>query len=165
MISRKFVFNCFLLVIPILLWNIILVNYLPPSYSSDIFWKDIPLIVAITENILRVIVLALPALMILSLKTRVQKVGFAVYIIGILLYFMSWAIVIIYPQSGWSLSLLGFMAPAYSTLLWFVGIGLIGSKVYFKIPFLSKNYILISLLFVFFHTLHTYIVFTRLNIN
>ena len=159
---RKYLLNCFLLLLPIFLWNIILVDYLPNSYSPDIFWKDIPSIVGVSENILRVVTLALPVVMIFSLKTRLQKIGLLIYLVGISLYFLSWIFVIVYPQSNWSTSLIGFMAPAFTTIIWFIGIGLIGNKAYFKILYLSVIYICLSLLFVVFHSLHTYIVFQRL---
>lgn len=160
---RKYLLNCFLLLIPIFLWNIILVDYLPKAYSPDIFWKDIPNLIANSENILRIVVFVFPAIMLLSLKTRLQKIGFGIYLIGLIIYFLSWVVVIIYPQSYWTTSLIGFMAPAYTTIIWFVGIGLIGNKAFFKIPKLSWIYIFLSLLFVLIHSAHTYLVFQNLK--
>ncbi len=159
---RKYLSNCFLLLIPVFLWNLFLAGYLPKSYSPDIFWKDIPSIIGISENVLRVLTLALPVVMILSLKSRLQKAGFLIYLIGIFLYFSSWLAVIVYPNSNWSTSLPGFMAPAFTTIIWFIGIGLIGNKSYFKIPYLSLIYICLSILFVAFHSTHTYLVFQGL---
>lgn len=159
---KKYLLNCFLLLIPLFLWNIILVGCLPETYSSEIFWKDIPNWIGYSENILRIIAFAIPVIMIFSLKTRFQKIGFSIYLAGIFIYFLSWAFVIIYPQSNWSTSLIGFMAPAYTTIVFFVGIGLIGNKAFFNIPYLSLIYIGLSILFVAFHTTHTYIVFQRL---
>lgn len=100
--------------------------------------------------------------MILSLKTRRQKTGLLIYLIGLTLYFSSWIIVIINPESNWSKSPIGFMAPAFTTIVWFVGIGLIGNKAFFKFPYLSHIYIGRALLFVVFHTTHTYIVFQNI---
>ena len=155
--------NCFLLLIPLLLWNIILVDYLPKSYSPDFFLKDIPDFVAYSENTLRFIVFIFPIIMILSLKTRLQKIGFLSYLIGMILYFSSWIIMIVRPESSWCQSLIGFMAPAFTTIIWFVGIGLIGNKAFFKFPKLSLVYIGLSLLFVIFHSTHAYIVFQNLH--
>lgn len=160
---KKYLLNCFCLLIPVFLWNIILVGYLPKSYSPDIFWKDIPKIVSYGENILRIIVFVLPLLMVLSLKTKLQKIGLLIYFIGLVIYFSSWVIMIISPDSYWSRSLIGFMAPAFTTIIWFVGIGLIGNKAFFKFPKLSFIYIGLSLLFVIFHSTHTYIVFQNLD--
>lgn len=159
---KKYLLNCFLLLVPILIWNIMLTNYLPDSYSPALFWKDIPTFIVIPENILRIIVMALPAIMILSIKTSIQKAGLALYIIGSIFYYMSWILVIFSPESNWSQSAPGFMAPAYTTIIWFAGIGLIGRKSFFKIRDLSMIYIFISVLFVIFHILHTYLVYIRL---
>ena len=85
----KYFINCFLLLIPIFIWNIIFVNSLPKWYSSAVFWKDIPSIVGYSENVLRIIVFVLPIVMMLSLKTKSQKTGFTIFLVGIVLYFMS----------------------------------------------------------------------------
>lgn len=159
---RKYLLNCFLLLIPLFLWNIILVGYLPKSYSPDIFWKDIPNWIGYSENILRIIVFLFPIIMVLSLKTRLQKIGFLIYLIGLILYFSSWVIMIVRPESNWSQSLIGFVAPAFSTIIWFVGIGMVGSKAYFKVPHLTMIYICLSMLFVILHSAHAYIVFQSL---
>jgi len=160
---RKYILNCFLLLIPIFLWNILLVGYLPKTYSPDIFWKDIPNWIGYSENILRIIVFVFPAFMILSLKSRIQKVGFGIYLVGIIIYFLSWVFAILYPQSNWSTSLIGFMAPAYTTIFFFVGIGLIGNKTFFKFSNISLIYIVLSLIFVIFHSAHTYVVFQNIK--
>lgn len=160
---KKYLFNCFLLLIPLFLWNILLVDYLPKCYSPEVFWKDIPNLVGYSENTLRTIVFVFPVIMILSVKTRIQKIGFSIYLIGLVIYFSSWLMVIIAPESSWSQSLIGFMAPAFTTIIWFVGIGLIGNKSFFKVPYLSVIYISLSVLFVIVHSTHTYIVFQYLH--
>lgn len=159
---KNYLLNCFLLLIPLFLWNIILVGYLPKSYSPDIFWKDIPNWIGYSENILRIVLFVIPLLMIFSLKTRLQKIGFGIYLVGIIIYFLSWILVIINPESNWSQSSIGFMAPASTTIIFFVGIGLIGNKAFFKFPYLSLTYICLSILFVISHSAHAYIVFQRL---
>ncbi len=161
-IIKKYFWNCFLLLIPVFIWNVLLFDSLPESYDPEVFWKDIPKIIGNSENVLRIIVFTLPVIMILALKTKIQKVGLLTYLIGLILYFLSWTIVIIYPESSWSQSIIGFTAPAFTTIIWFVGVGLIGNKTFFKFPHLSTIYISISILFVMLHTLHTYIIFQRL---
>lgn len=147
---------------PSFFWNLFLYDSLPKSYSSDIFWQDIPKLVGFGENILRVIVFGLPVTMILSFNTRIKKFGLLIYLTGIGFYFLSWVALIYFPQSGWSCNLLGFMAPAYTPIIWLIGIGLIGNRSFFKIPKLSLIYICISVFFVVLHVLHTYIIFQRL---
>ncbi|MGG8496590.1 hypothetical protein ACQY1Q_09250 [Tenacibaculum sp. TC6] len=129
--TKNYLANCFLLLIPLILWNVALINYLPKKYRADSFNNHIPLIIKYSENGIRLILFILPVFMILSLKTNLQKIGFSMYILGIILYFSSWLLVIINPDSSWSQSLIGFMAPAYTTILFFVGIGLIGNKAFF----------------------------------
>lgn len=158
---RKYLLNCFLLLLPIFLWNIIFYKYLPSAYQEEISWKDIPKLLIYSENILRIIVFGLPAIMIFSLKTRLAKNGLRIYSFGVPVYFLSWILVIVYPNSIWSTSIIGFLAPAYTTIIWFIGIGLIGNKAFFKFPNLAKIYIGFSVIFVIIHTLHVNIVFQR----
>lgn len=138
MIGRKiltYALDIFVLVIPILLWNILFTASLPRAFSMEFFWKNIPPIIGTTENILRIIVFFLPLLMPLTIKTTGQKIGLAIYLAGLTTYFLSWIMQIYYPDSTWSRSLFGFLAPAYTTMIWFIGIGLIGNKLFINIPY------------------------------
>ena len=159
---KKYLLNCFLLLIPIFLWNIFLFDYLPASYRSNIIWQDASKYVGYTENILRAILFGLPVIMILSFKTRIEKIGLALYLIGIVIYFLSWIAMISFYDNVWSKSAFGFMAPAYTTIIWLVGIGLIGNKTFFRIPYMTQIYICFSILFVVIHTYHNYIIFQSL---
>lgn len=158
----KYFFNCFLLLIPVFIWNLVFINYLPKGYTPSFFWKDIPVVIGTTENILRIIVFLIPLIMVFSIKTKQQKIGFIIYLIGIAVYFLSWIVQIYFQQNSWSISQIGFMAPAYTTLIWFVGIGLIGKDSFLKIPYMSAIYVCLSTVFVIFHSIHCYIVFQRL---
>lgn len=160
---KKYLLNCFLLLIPILLWNIFLVDYLPKSYSPEVFWKDIPKLVSYSENILRGAIFSLPLIMIFSLKKRIEKIGLSIFLIGITIYFLSWLAMIFFPESLWSRSAVGFLAPAFTTIIWLIGIGLIGNESFFRIQHITKIYICVSILFVVFHTIHAYIVFQRFS--
>jgi hypothetical protein len=161
-IILTYALNCFILVIPVFLWNILFAASLPRGYSMEFFWKDIPPIIGTTENILRIIAFFLPLLMPLTIKTTGQKIGLGVYLAGLTIYFLSWIMQIYYPDSTWSSSLFGFLAPAYTTIIWFIGIGLIGNELFIKIPYKPIIYIAISAVFVFVHTTHAYIVYMRL---
>jgi hypothetical protein len=158
----KYALNCFILVIPIFLWNILFATSLPRGYAMEFFWKDIPPIVGTAENTLRVIAFFLPLLMPLRIQTSRQKTGLGIYLAGVAIYFLSWVLQIYFPESAWSGSLFGFLAPAYTTIIWFVGIGLVGDKLFIKVPYTPIIYIAISTAFVVFHTTHAYIVYTRL---
>jgi hypothetical protein len=159
---KAYLLNCFLLMVPVALWNALLTPSLPWFYSEAVFWKDIPQMISLPEQGLRVLVFALPLAMPLSIETRSQRRGLMLYAAGLMLYFLSWMAQILYPESLWSTSAFGFLAPAYITILWLAGIGLTGRKLFFNIPYHPAVYILLSVLFVIFHTLHAYLVFGRL---
>ncbi len=155
--------SCFILIIPILLWNVLFASSLPRGYAMEFFWRNIPPYIGTVENILRIVVLLLPLLMPLTIKSDSQKIGVAIFVIGVLIYFSSWLVQIYFPESAWSRSVFGFMAPAYTTMIWFIGIGLIGETLFVDIPYHPMIYIGISAVFVVFHSLHSYIIYTRLQ--
>ena len=157
--SYKYLLNCFLLTLPILAWNILLTNELPKEFHHVTFWNKIPAFLTYGENISRIVVFALTLLMPLSIRTSLQKKGLILYVGGTILYFVSWLNLIFFPNSYWSNGLLGFMAPAYTPLLWLLGIGLIGDSFYFNFTFRRWFFISASIIFIVFHNLRTYIVF------
>ena len=159
--NMKYLLNCMLLLLPIMVWNLIFASRLPPAYSTEIFWKDIPSFIANGENIFRLIVFVLPVLMPIKIETQGQKLGLRLYIAGTAIYFMSWLAQIYFPQSAWSLSAFGFLAPAYTPLIWLIGIGLIGNTLYFSSPYRSRMYIAISTIFIGFHLSHALTVYLR----
>ncbi|WP_024770896.1 hypothetical protein [Aquimarina macrocephali] len=159
----KYLLNCFLLVLPLFIWNIALYKYLPKGYTSKNIWDDIPFWLNITENILRIIVFLLPLLMILSFQTKTQKIGLVVYLGALLIYFLSWILQIYFSDSLWSRSLIGFMAPAYTTIFIFIGIAMIGIQSIIPIPRISLIYILASILFASIHTYHSYLAYMNLQ--
>lgn len=153
--------TCFLLLLPILLWNVIFMKVLPPPFQKEMFWHNIPEYIKFPENVLRIVVFLCPIFMKLSVSEPHHKLGLILYIFGVCLYFLSWIMQMYYPQSSWSKSILGFTAPAYTTIIWFVGIGLVGSSLLVKFPYHYSIYISISMIFVIFHTAHVYVVYAR----
>lgn len=159
---KKYLLNCFLLTLPIMLWNILLTDKLPAVFQPDIFWHNIPTWVAYGENISRTLVFLMACLMPLPVKNLNQKTGFRIYLLGVALYFVSWIMLIEYPNTQWSQSLWGFMAPAYTPLLWLTGIALIGDSFYFKIPYQWYYYMIVAVAFVGFHCWHVGVVWAHL---
>jgi hypothetical protein len=155
---KKYLLNCFLLTLPIMLWNIFLTDKLPAVYQPDIFWHNIPPWVTYGENISRGLVFLITFLMPLPTRKLYQKTGFWIYLIGLALYFTSWILLIEYPDSQWSNNFSGFAAPAYTPLIWLTGIALIGNSFYFKISYRSWYFILVSIVFVGFHCWHVWLV-------
>ena len=157
----NYLLNCLLLLLPIMAWNVIFMNKLPWAYSEEVFSKNIPSIITNGEKIFRLIVFILPVLMPIQIGTQNQKLGLWLYLIGTAIYFLSWLVQIYFPQSAWSLSAWGFLAPAYTPLIWLAGIGLMGSKLYFSSPYRSWMYIVASVIFLGFHLSHALTVFMR----
>jgi len=154
--------NCFWLLVPILIFNIIFERQLPPAFQMDVFWRGIPQSIGMPENVLRILVTILPFFMRLRASTPNQRLGLAVYGAGLLAYFSSWILLIVAPGSAWSRSIFGFMAPAYTPVVWLASIAMIGSDFLIpRIPFKPWMYLVLSTLFLCFHNLHTYIVYSR----
>jgi hypothetical protein len=162
--SKYYLLNCFLLTIPILLWNIFLSAKLPLAYQPEFFWKDIPFVLALGENGSRIVLFLLTCLMPLQISTPEQKKGMLLYLTGTILYFMSWLLLIYFPESAWSQSVFGFMAPAYTPLLWLIGIGLVGKSFYFKFEHARLMYFLIVADFMVLHNIHTFLIYSRISV-
>ena len=158
---QKYVFTCFLLTIPILLWDYLFTDRLPKAPQPEYFWKDIPSFIVHIENISRLIMFVFISFMPIEIVTPIQKKGLVLYVIGTLLYFASWLILMYFPNSVWSKSVFGLLAPAYTPLIWLIGIGLIGNSFYFNIPFKRWLYFLIVIIFLIFHNWHTYLIYFR----
>lgn len=158
-----YILTCFLLMLPILAWNLLLTNYLPEPFRPQIFQKDIPSIINYGETIARIGIFVLSFLMPLRVVRPVQRQGLVLYLIGLGLYFSSWLFLIFWPESAWSRSCMGFMAPAYTPLLWLAGIGLMGDSFNFNLPYRRWVFSAVAVVFLVFHNLHTYIIYCRVH--
>lgn len=152
----KYIFNCFVLTIPILIWNILLTDKLPKTTKPEILIQNISPFIIYAENIVRVIVFTLMAFMPIKISKRIQKQGLLLFIVGMVINFGSWLVLIYYPDSVWSKSVLGILSPAYTPALWLIGIGLIGDSFYFNLPYKRWIFISLSIIFLLFHNIHTY---------
>jgi hypothetical protein len=156
-----YLLNCLLLILPILLWNWALAGKLPQAFQPERFDQGVPGFILTGENIFRLVIFLLPVCMPLSLANPDQKFGLALYVTGTLLYFLAWMALIFSPGSNWSKSTPGFLAPAYTPLIWLIGIGMIGKSLYFPSPYQTWMYILVAIIFIGFHVSHTLIVHLR----
>jgi hypothetical protein len=154
--------NCFWLLVPILVFDTAFTSLLPTPLQPQAFWRDIPGYVAWPENVLRVVVLALPLLLPLEVVTRRQRAGFALYVAGVLLYVAAWGLLILAPESPIARTPAAFLAPAYTPLLWLAGIALVGDRLFVsRIPWRWWIYLLLAALFVSFHVGHAALVYGR----
>ena len=153
--------NGFILLIPILVWNLIFTSNLPLAYEQKSFDSNIPIFLLIGENIFRIIVFIFPILLKINISASNGKLGLLIYGFGSMLYYISWLMLIYAPNSFWSTSEIGFTAPAYPPLIWLIGIGLMADSYYFKLSYIKWHFIIPSILFALFHITHTYLVFLR----
>lgn len=160
---KKYLLNCFILILPVLIWNIVFSCKLPENYQPEVFLKDIPGFITYGENASRFALFILAYLMPLDINTKRQRIGLYIYLAGLLLYFASWSILICFPNSIWSNTILGFSAPAYTPAIWIAGISLIGNSFYFNLPFRRWIFIAVAITFLAFHISHTIMVYDALN--
>ncbi len=135
--------NCFLLMLPLLIWNVVLSPRIMDSrITSD---AHSPAWLLIAENITRTVIFVLPLLFPLQLKDFSSRAGLITYIVGTLIYFASWLPLLFAPGSAWSNSILGLLAPRLTPFLPFLGIAMIER---------SLPYGILAAVFVFLHTWH-----------
>jgi hypothetical protein len=135
--------NCFWLLIPIFVWNAIFASRLSQEgFKSD---AGVPKPVLAAEQVLRIAVFIGPLFLPLRWQDPRSQAGLLLFSEGLLIYFASWLLLIYRPESTWSTSAAGLLAPAYTPLIWLAGIALVGG---------SWPYALLSLLFVGVHVYH-----------
>jgi hypothetical protein len=158
----KYLKNGVFLLLITMLWNIIFYEFLPETYSLENFRRNVPAVVLTGENAFRILTFSFTILLLRGLEERAQKIGLILYIGGVILYFASWAAQMFLPDSLWSQSLPGYAAPAYTSIIWLLGIGLLGRELVIKrIPYNRIVFISISIVFVIFHTAHAIIAYTN----
>lgn len=157
----RYVWSCGVLTVPILVWNVVCTRFLPPALASNEFSRDIPPLVTYGENTLRMVVMVLPFLMPLEVATGGQRRGLLLFTVGTVFYVLAWVPLMIAPQSGWSTSWLGFVAPAYTPIVWLTGLGLVGRRLYVPSPYRRWMYVALACVFIAFHLTHTSIVYAR----
>jgi hypothetical protein len=100
-------------------------------------------------------------LMLLKISGIKQKGGLLLYVAGVLLYFAAWIVLMYLPNTAWSNSILGLLAPAYTPLFWLIGSGFIGNSLFFNILYRRWLYFLLVIVFLIFHNWHTYLIYFR----
>ncbi|KEO75678.1 hypothetical protein [Anditalea andensis] len=162
-VAKKLTSNAFILTIPILIWNILLTPKLPIAYQPINFNSHVPSFVFIGENLFRISIFILAIAIQFDINSKNGRLGLKVYLIGCALYFISWLVLIYAPNSWWSLSIFGFTAPAYTPIIWLLGISLMGHTYYFNFKFSYWHLLIPSLLFSIFHMTHSIIVYWTMS--
>jgi hypothetical protein len=157
----RFVTSCGLLLIPAFAWNLALFDQLPPAFSRAVFWHGIPPPLTTVESAARAVLFTLPFFMPLEIATPTQRRGLVLFAVGTAVYFASWLALVIWPSSAWSASAAGFLAPAYTPLLWLFGLALIGRRLFWGSLYRWWFYLPVAALFLSAHVWHTAIVYAR----
>jgi hypothetical protein len=157
--ARMLLRNGGLLIIPPMVITFGLWGVLPAAYGPDLFWKEIPSWLGFLENTFRVLVFGLPFILYFGKKEKSQPLGWVLYFAGLTVYLVSYLAQIGFPASAWSRSAIGFTAPAWSTLFWFAGIGLVCARSWLPIPWHRGIYLGSAALFLIFHVGHTGLVY------
>ncbi|MBN1501866.1 MAG: hypothetical protein JW982_17035 [Spirochaetes bacterium] len=152
--------SCFILLVPVFLFNAVFYKKLPEMYQNR-KWDNIPRVLDASENILRAVVFIIPVLLKISFESAMQKTGLLLYFAGMTVYFLSWIMQTNFPDTKWSRSCAGSTAPAYTTLIWFTGISLIGQELIINYNYVWIYYFSAVVCFVSVHTLHAFIVFRK----
>jgi len=148
----KYINNCFLLFIPILLFNILFFKKLPPHYLKNI---SHPII--IMETITRIIVIAFSMIMAINIQNNQEKIGLIIYIIGVIIYFTSYFIEIYATNTLFGRNIIFILAPYWTSIIWLIGIGLVGNRLFINIPYHFSVYLILSVIFTTIHTIHGYL--------
>lgn len=74
--------SCGLLLVPAIAWNVALAARLPAAFAPAEFWHEIPAGLARVENLLRLIVFAVPFLMPLEVTAPRQRRPLLLYVGG-----------------------------------------------------------------------------------
>ena len=153
--------NGALLIIPPLTISFGLWGALPAAYSPAIFWKDIPQWLGLSETIFRILIFALPGILYFGKKEAGQSWGWYLYWGGLVIYLATYLAQIIFPNSAWSQSAIGFTACAWSPLFWLAGIGLLCERSWLPIPWHRAIYLWTAFMFLIFHIGHAGVVYSN----
>lgn len=124
--ARILLRNGALLIIPPMLITFGLWGALPAAYGSGIFWREMPEWLGLFENIFRLVVFSLPGILFFGKKEKGHPLGWYLYIGGLVVYLASYLAQIVYPESVWSQSMIGFMPlpgqlhSGWQALVWYV---------------------------------------------
>ena len=151
------------LTFPPLLFSLSLMTSIPNALTPAQFNKGIPNVLLNIESIGRILVFVMPAFFTVGISTTTQKRGLALYLAGVILYYLSYGTQNFFPESDWSTSAIGFAASAYTNIFWTIGLGLLGEKFYFikRLRYRSIFYIVPAVVFVIAHTTHAVIYHQR----
>ena len=160
-VAGRIVKSGFWLILPPLLFSLGLMAIAPSAVTSAEFNAGIPNALVTSEIIGRIVVFAMPAFFSVGLSAPSQRRGLILYLVGAASYCTVYGIQNFAPESGWSTSMIGFTASAYTNLIWMTGLGLLGERFQFSTSWRYRPaiYIVPATIFIILHTAHSIIYF------
>lgn len=155
-VFTKIASSGFILIAPILVWNLIFASKLPPIYRHKPSKTGTLRFLSVSEQIFRYIIFLSTLFMRTDVSTVAGKAGLVCYLTGITIYLLSWLPQLFRPVSRWSTSSAGFLAPAYTPLVWLVGVSLMVNSYLFRLRYTPWHYIVPSIIFSIFHVSSMY---------
>lgn len=162
-VIRRALQSCGWLLIPVVALNLGFASNLPEAYQPQVFWKDIPVALGFAENVYRVGVFVLPCLVPLAWRSRTQRAGLMLFVVGFALYSASWALLILTPGGTLARSLVGFTSPAWTPGFWLAGLVVMADTSFIARFHPRWPLLVLSVLFLGCHVGHATFVFTRLG--
>ena len=158
---RRYALSCGLLLVPAIAWNLAFTGKLMPPSAMAEFWRDIPAPLVFAENSLRALVFGLPFIMPLQIATKAERRAVLVFVLGTLVYFASWLTLMYWPQSSWSSSILGSLAPVYTPILFLPSLAVLGKRLFWGHFYRWWMYLLLCVGFLAAHITHGAFVYMR----
>jgi hypothetical protein len=162
-ILQTIIANGYIPVIPILVWNIVFVNKMPPAFEPKSYNANIPLPLRVGETFFRIVIFTLPIFLQTNITTNIGKWGLVLFISGTSLYFASWLFLMLAPHSKWSNSIIGFTAPVFTPILWLIGLSWMFHSWYFNFPYHFWHYAIPSIGMIAFHGAHGIYIYNRIK--
>jgi len=148
--------TCFWLFVPIIIFNIVFFRKLPSFYLRNISHP-----IVILETISRIITIALSLIMAITLENKIGKTGLVMYIFCTIIYFLSYFVAIYFSNTLFGKNIIVILAPYWTSVLFLIGIGLLGNRLFVNIPYHFTIYIILSIIFSAIHTYHGYLCYTQ----
>jgi len=139
--------NIYWYLIPILLFNVFFAPKLT-TVGYLVTPNDIG-ILKYVELVLRISIWALPLLIFVDYNNPKFKFYLIYFILGVLLYFASWLLIIYFPTSPVTLSWWIQLGPAYLPVIWLISLALMSKNGLWFMP--------VSVVFCIVHTVSTYL--------
>jgi hypothetical protein len=119
--------NCFYLILPILAWNLVFARKLNIAiYKTNVSLNKT---LEIIENILKYSTLMYSLFLPISISSRSQEAGIFIYLIGVMIYFISCCPLLFLPDYDFSSKKFLLFAPFISPIAFFTGIALMANSV------------------------------------